>query len=265
MMTLLQIVSDLHLEVQDQYALIDIPAAAPYLILAGDIGRLVEFEAYLSFLERHVAKFELILLVCGNHEFYGTSHVNGLERANELVKDGRLKGKVVLLNQASHHLPESETSIVGCTLWSAIPEANVDVVMSRVKDHQQIKDWSIDLHNRCHRRDLAWLRYEVESIHDRYPNRRIVVVTHHAPCVDQTSKPQYEGSAWSCAFATDLLKPGDWKGVDTWVFGHTHFSTEFKKHGIRVVANQRGPVLDAVSAPKAKADNPWNAQKVINI
>jgi len=79
-----QILSDLHLEVGPQYHTFSIPASAPYLILAGDIGRLVDYEHHLSFLSTHIAAFEKVFLVLGNHEFYGLSYAAGIKLARKL-------------------------------------------------------------------------------------------------------------------------------------------------------------------------------------
>lgn len=38
-----QIMSDLHLEVGQQYASFTFPTTAPFLMLAGDIGRLIDY------------------------------------------------------------------------------------------------------------------------------------------------------------------------------------------------------------------------------
>jgi hypothetical protein len=46
----LQYVSDLHLKSQETYASFEIPKVAPYLVLAGDIGCLKNYEKYLDFL-----------------------------------------------------------------------------------------------------------------------------------------------------------------------------------------------------------------------
>lgn len=45
-----QVMSDLHLEVGQQYTSFRISPCAPYLILAGDIGRLSDYVAYRDFL-----------------------------------------------------------------------------------------------------------------------------------------------------------------------------------------------------------------------
>jgi hypothetical protein len=66
-----QNLSDLHLEVGQQYATFTFPATAPFLLLAGDIGRLIDYDAYRSFLELQVARYKKVFLVLGNHEFYG--------------------------------------------------------------------------------------------------------------------------------------------------------------------------------------------------
>lgn len=45
-----QIMSDLHFELGQQYSSFYIPSSAPYLLLAGDIGRLVHYHLFLTFL-----------------------------------------------------------------------------------------------------------------------------------------------------------------------------------------------------------------------
>jgi predicted phosphodiesterase len=79
-----QIVSDLHLEAGSQYTTFQIPPSAPYLVLAGDIGRLIDYELYLTFLARHIATFSKIFHALGNHEFYGLSYTAALELARKL-------------------------------------------------------------------------------------------------------------------------------------------------------------------------------------
>lgn len=54
--------------------------------------------------------------------------------------------------------------------------------------------------------------------------------------------PQAHNIPGSVAFGTDLLSE-KWKRVKVWVFGRTHYSTEFRENGMRVMSNQRGYVL----------------------
>lgn len=242
-----QILSDLHLEVGHQYGSYQIPPHAPYLIRAGDIGRLVDYEDYLAFLTRHIDKFQSIYLVLGNHEFYGLTLGDGLERAAKLEREKALSNKVILLHQRRHDIPQLGVVILGCTLWSYIPKEAEVVVAARINDFKRIVGWNVQDHNAAHQLDLEWLSTQVKIARGQiksYKPRRIIVVTHHAQCIKGTSHPEHTSSDCNSAFATDLLDNGCWGRVKIWVFGHTHYSTAFIRDGIRIIANQRGYVLD---------------------
>lgn len=83
--------------------------------MAGDIGRLVDYDAYLGFLGAQAARYEKVLLVLGNHEFYGAEHQHGLEAARRLVREPSLAGRVVLLDRARWDDPGSDLTVLGCT------------------------------------------------------------------------------------------------------------------------------------------------------
>lgn len=245
-----QILSDLHLEVGQQYSSFIVPPSAPYLILAGDIGRLIDYESYLAFLTKQAAQFEQVFLVLGNHEFYGLSFLAGLERAQKLENEAVLNEKLVLLHQRRYNIPNSEITILGCTLWSTVPEDAREVVRLKVKDFEKIEGWTVDDHNASHEADLTWLRHQALDIQRQNKSgakgervRNILVVTHHAPSMQETSSPKDVSNPWSSAFATDLLGDASWGEVKAWVFGHTHFTTQFERNGIKVLSNQRGYVL----------------------
>lgn len=245
-----QVLSDLHLEVGQQYSSFIIPPSAPYIILAGDIGRLIDYGSYLAFLAKQTAQFEQVFLVLGNHEFYGLSFLAGLEKAQKLENEAALNGKLVLLHQRRFDIPNSAITILGCTLWSSVPEDAREVVRMKVKDFEKIDGWAIDDHNGSHEADLTWLRHQALEIQRENKSRArrervrdILVVTHHAPSMQETSSPKNVSNPWSCAFATDLLGDASWAEVKAWVFGHTHFTTQFERNGIKVFSNQRGYVL----------------------
>ncbi|CDM37579.1 unnamed protein product [Penicillium roqueforti FM164] len=218
--------SDLHLEVNQQYTSFDVPVVSKYLLLAGGIG-----------------------LILGNHEFYGGSFELAFETVRRLEQEPSLNGRLILLHQRRYDIPDSHVTVLGFTFWSNIPENSRDIVHYKIQDFQKIKDWTVDEHNAAHESDLNWLRNEVQSIYNNHKTnptelskRSILVATHHAPAMHRTSSPQHAKNPWSAAFATDLLSQ-PWNGVKNWVFGHTHYSTEFKERGIRVVSNQRSYIL----------------------
>ncbi|KAL2817969.1 Metallo-dependent phosphatase-like protein [Aspergillus cavernicola] len=252
--TSFQVLSDLHLEINQQYLSFDIPVCAKHLILAGDVGRLVDYDNYRGFLQKQTDRFELVFLILGNHEFYNNTFASGLQKARQLEQEPCLNGRLVLLHQGRYDIPGSRVTVLGCTLWSKIPDEARAIVLSKIQDFKKIKDWTVDDHNGSHEADLAWLLSEMELIQSKNKTenkkRSILVMTHHAPSIQDTSSPQHANNPWSSAFATDILSQiSKSSGVKAWVFGHTHYTTEFKNQGIRVVANQRGYVL------------PWNNLK----
>ncbi|KAM0430959.1 hypothetical protein ACHAPT_005593 [Fusarium lateritium] len=241
-----QIMSDLHLELNRQYSTFDFPVKAPLLVLGGDIGRLVDYDMFLPFLARQTARFEKVFLVLGNHEFYEMSYEDGVEKAKELEKEEVLEGKLVILDRKRWDDPDSKLTIVGATLWSNIHPSAAEIITLRVSDYKLISGWSVAKHNDCHARDLAYLTTTVTELNElpTESQRNVLVVTHHAPCVRGASRPEHVKVPYKTAFSTDVLQAREFmQGVAMWMFGHTHFTTEFQRGGIKVVANQRGYVL----------------------
>ncbi|KAF4453326.1 hypothetical protein F53441_3989 [Fusarium austroafricanum] len=241
-----QIMSDLHLELNRQYATFDFPVKAPLLVLGGDIGRLVDYDMFLPFLARQTARFEKVFLVLGNHEFYEMSYEDGVQKARELEKEESLQGKLVILDRNCWDDPDSKLTIVGATLWSKISPSAAQVVSLRVSDFKLISGWSVAKHNECHTRDLAYLTETITELNNlpTESQRNVLVVTHHAPCVNGASRPEHAKAPYKTAFSTDVIQAREFvRGVAVWMFGHTHFTTGFIKGGVKVVANQRGYVL----------------------
>lgn len=249
---LLQVVSDLHLEIGQQYSSFQLDAKAPYLILAGDVGRFQDYHGFLTFLQEQCRKFMKVIMVMGNHEFYGRSRSEGLETAERLQAESSLNGRFIILNRGRLDLSEDVT-ILGCTLQSHISAASRKIVATTVQDFSKIREWTVGDHNNEHAKDVAWLRNEITKIRETEKaapsasRRKVVVVTHHAPCRSKTSRPEHEQNPWSDAFATDLLIAGQTDNplmeCDWWLFGHTHYSTYFQVGQVNVFSNQRGYVF----------------------
>ena len=266
-----QVLSDLHLELCTQYTTYSFPCTAPFLLLAGDIGRLVDYEHFLTFLAAQTSQFERVFLVLGNHEFYEMSYEKAIAEAERLQREEKLAGKLTVLHRKRWDDEGGGLTIVGCTLWNRITEESRGAVTLRVNDYNKIQGWSVEKCNELHEEEVKWLREQIaalreEATHTSAPGsdglssrrkRRVLVVTHHAPVVQGTSKPEHLSNPWAPAFATDLLtQKKDWEGVSSWVFGHTHFTTDFLKNGVRVVANQRGYVF-----PNEKKRKPREGEK----
>jgi len=262
-----QIMSDTHLEVGQQYETFEVPVCARNLVLAGDIGRLVDYAALLKFLQKQCDNFERVLLVLGNHEFYGISREEGLQKVAALEQEPILQGKLVVLNRKRVDVDDGlagRVTILGCTLQSFITPEQRDKVAMSINDFKHIKGWTVDNHNREHATDLQWLKDTIKAI--RFEpggrERRILVITHHSPAKHEGSAPEHRNSPWGSAFQTNLLGNADHQTlseVDYWVFGHTHYSTEFAIANVKVVANQRGYIFPNAlpRAPTVKPTNSW--------
>ncbi|KAL4914356.1 Metallo-dependent phosphatase-like protein, partial [Aspergillus aurantiobrunneus] len=256
--------------INQQYRSFASPRRADHLILAGDIGRLADYDKYRDFLQKQTDTFKIVFLVLGNHEFYNISVSNGLQRARQLEHEPCLSGRLVALHRGRFDIPSSCVTVLGCTLWSHVPDDSRDIVRSKIQDVHKIHDWTVDDHTAAHEEDLTWLLGEIESIQEennatckQAEKRVILVVTHHTPSLTGASSPQHENNPWKYAFGTDVLeRMPKLAGVRAWVFGHTHYTTEFKRRGIRVVSDQPGYGLPW---SERNREDGFDAGKVIHV
>ena len=261
-----QILSDLHLDHDSQYLTFHIPVSAPFLILAGNIGRLIDYESYLSFLVRRCNLHEKVFLVLGSLEFHGLAWMDGLQLAHKLEKEPATKGRLEVLYETRSEVPGTNVVLLGATLWSKIPEGDVASVMKKIAEFDEKEgiqgEWSAEKHNSEHKRDLRWLKQEVAKVTkpgvgpDGKPvaggatgaeAKQLVVVTSFAPDLRDALDPWQVDAPWSSAYGTDLLGGSEWAGVKMWVCGTTGRTCEFKKNGTTVVCNQRGRVSESVT------------------
>ncbi|CAK7234087.1 hypothetical protein SCUCBS95973_008815 [Sporothrix curviconia] len=248
-----QIVSDLHLETRAGYDF-RLPQAAPNLALLGDIGQVAD-DGLFVFLKKQLQRYWNVFFLLGNHEPAHTSwpaakaRVRQFSERMERLRARSTIGRFVFLDQTRHDM-DGTTTILGCTLFSSVAEAQEAAVASRLVDFRNIRDWTVADHNAAHADDVQWLNAQVASIEEKEPDRNIFIFTHHCPTVDErTIAPQNRNSPVSSGFATDLRRQPCWENssVVLWAFGHTHFNCDYvdgmtKK---RVVANQVGYALAA--------------------
>lgn len=252
-----QYMSDLHLEMRPGLRISPKDVRAPFLILAGDVGDPGTNE-YVSFLTHAANLYERVFVVLGNHECYGRR----LHRAINLTKAlctraGRGKDNVLFLNREEPYATAGDrVRVLGCTLWSHVPPEAATLVREGLNDYRAIQGFGIETGNREHEEDVAWLTRELLSV--RAAQARCVVVTHHAPLMQGTSHPMYEGAnrPLNHAFATDMraLIEEFADVAPVWIHGHTHFTHKTMFHTgpgreegcedglktVTVASNQRG-------------------------
>jgi hypothetical protein len=152
-------------------------------------------------------------------------------------------GEFVLMNRRRYDLSHGVT-ILGCTLWSYIPPHAESALRASLGDFVNIANWTPGARNVTHDLDRQWLARELRTLRTETPDRRVLVLTHHAPTQPGTSEPRFEadpGRLLNFGFASSLHEC-DWWGhpISTWCYGHTHFNADFVRKGVRLVSNQRG-------------------------
>lgn len=273
----LLILSDLHLELE---APLKLPPDVEYdvVLLAGDIhnpGRkAVEWAQREDTFGR-----KPVVLVPGNHEFYGCVMHAELEKMRNAAKGSNVH---VLARDV---LVLAGLRIVGCTLWTDFqlgikqPDGSVlaNVERSLGTASGSMNDFRcIELHatmkSQYRERQLHRLLRAEDTLAMHWIDRdwlsRVlappfdgptVVVTHHAPSKGSVAA-KYADDWLTPAFASDL--PPDFFSVPTlWVHGHTHTEFDYEQNGCRIVSNPRGyPMKDG------SFENPlFNAGMVVEI
>ena len=80
----------------------------------------------------------------------------------------------------------------------------------------------------------------IEKICSENPNKKIVVISHHAPS-SKSIPIQYKHSPVSAAYASNLEELFiKYDNLKLWCHGHMHSSCNYKLHGTKVICNPRG-------------------------
>jgi predicted phosphodiesterase len=231
----LHVLSDLHLE----RAPFDQPAAdADAVILAGDVAPGIAGVSWA----REWAGDRPVLMVAGNHEFYGHA-------MPELVEEMR----AAAAGSAVHILENDAvviggTRFLGCTLWSDFAfdgverlERSMALCRRVVNDYKQIR-WEPEDRPllpadtlALHLASRQWLAEQLALPHAG----PTVVITHHVPLVTRTP-PEGPLRALAGAFASDLTPLIGGDSAALWIYGHTHVAADLDHAGTRILSNPRG-------------------------
>ena len=232
----IQIASDLHIEFYGELGEIPkdiIVPSAPVLALVGDIS-LVFTDLLRDFLWQQTDRFEEVLFVAGNHEFYNVrGDTKTIEEQWQWLEEVCSKRKNLhLLEKKSIEI--KGVKILGTALWSHIPKDVQPRAASSLNDYhicftnvstviatQETRKLHPFDTSQWHSQNVDWLNQEICQAGAN--NQPLVVLTHHTPMIQGTSAPEYEGSELNACFSTDLtnlLRPP----VKAWACGHTHWN-----------------------------------------
>lgn len=236
----LWILSDLHVNFSAGFSPLRIPAA-DLCVCAGDIteGGVANSVRWLS---EHLLPSIPVLFVPGNHEFYGSSIIEGLEEGRHAargVEDFYLLEKEVVVI--------GNVRFVGATLWTDF----------RLHGHAQCAmtaaHWAMTDYRRIKYSKRPFMRFEPQDalrLHqatrsflvDALRNtdgKTTVVVSHHAPS-PRSVPDDFVNSRLSPAFVSDLEDLIREFAPALWVHGHVHHPFDYTIGNTRVVCNPLG-------------------------
>lgn len=229
----IQIMSDIHIRhwinkngVMDW--LEDFPKAtqtdADVLVLAGDAVDLDprRWRWSRERLTELCARYQNVVYVPGNHEYYGTSIWDVSESLLDL--EDEVPGLEVLYPGRTVLLGKQE--FIGGTMFQPW-----DDKAPWISDHHCISDFQPEAAK--HYAELrAWLEKMVK------PDS--IVVTHHAPSVGSIDA-QFRGDPHNRWFITPEMESLiESHHPKMWIHGHVHSSWDYFCHGTRVICNPRG-------------------------
>jgi predicted phosphodiesterase len=221
----IQYVSDIHLEHRPPGWEPPIERRAPVLVLAGDVGSpwpSPRYASYADFLARMSRLFDHVVLIAGNHEYFG----HYMEATEALIADTLAMGtpNIHYLQNTIWDLPDSDVTFFGGTFWTHVPEEK-EVLLGGVWDTAKIPGYTYRRGRGLHATAVAALDAAIADV--KAAGRRLVVVSHHIPRMDLIDS-RYTGNPTNVAFACDVPAActedarTEAATIAAWIYGHTH-------------------------------------------
>jgi hypothetical protein len=241
----IQYISDIHLEMYRSHDFNPTDflktSYGEFLALCGDIGYPEDplVEEFLRFCSQY---YRMVFWVPGNHEFYSPSGQMTLR--DKFVKMESLCAKfnnVILMNQTAYNVPGTALRIVGCTLWSDIPEEFKQSAEKYMNDYRLIykgpgQRLTVNDVIEWHMRDRAWLQSEIQAANDS--GRELIVLTHHLP-TQRLVHQKYENHPLNVCFSSNLDFMIRYP-IRAWLCGHSHTANEARVNNVLCSLNPRG-------------------------
>jgi predicted phosphodiesterase len=240
----IQFVSDIHLEMMrtgyfDPSRIIQ-AGEAEFLALCGDIGYPEDaiLEEFLRFCSTNYRK---VFWVPGNHEFYSPHRMTIQEKFKKMESLCRTFPNIILMNQTAVNIAGTPLRIIGCPLWTHIPEDAVSRAEKYMNDFRLIyktetQRITVDDLNAWHRADRAWIESEIRAAEES--GQELVVLTHHLPTQRLVHK-KYEGHPLNVCFATSLDSIIRFP-IRAWLCGHSHTANEARVNSVLCALNPGG-------------------------
>jgi len=222
----IHLISDTHIE----FGTSKMPkVSGDVCVLAGDIGLIKNPEAYYKFLENIKRQFDHVILVNGNHEFYGMNYLKGMNDIKEITDSADVHLMDVHYN--TDNLKIDGITFWGSTLWTDFKKYNQTIkqhVGNGLNDFHVITGFNTDMVYNIHQDTVDKINWNAD-----------VIVTHHMPIIRPHT--QFGISDITYGFCcTDLEEKIANSKVKYWMYGHTHDNVSTKINNTHIITNQTG-------------------------
>lgn len=230
---IIQIVSDLHCEFyKPDHNLDFITPSAPILALVGDnccCAEEKDFEIYKKLVNRLLPKYQLILMIAGNHEYFyngmktKVSYANTIDGVNDkLSAFAKTSPKLKYLNNSSIKVTfgNKKYLIAGSTLWTNIPEDKHSEIADMMNDYNFIYvSPKRNLHPsdvlEMHKKNVKYIKSQIKKAKD--DGYQLIILTHHKPFKSNDHGSKVTDYAYESDLSMLFGPP-----VVLWGYGHTH-------------------------------------------
>nr|WP_250813058.1 metallophosphoesterase [Neorhizobium tomejilense] len=226
---------------------------ADICVCVGDVSDLISTS--IAYLKHNIAPHMPVVLVLGNHDFYGSSINYGLEQARIQTKGTNIH---LLENQ---RIDIDGCRFIGATLWTDFAVAiggdeHLQPEERRTKAFEllphQMADCSCIFRSDERRpgengmvtvREILTRHQESRRFFDQELSEefdgRTVVMSHHAPLTESFDHRFY-GHVTNAGFASDLSDMIIRRKPSVWVHGHIHRARDYIFHKTWILSNPRG-------------------------
>lgn len=229
------------------------------LILAGDIWHANKPFSYFgqSWLEKISKKFQYVLIVLGNHDFWNGNFPNTYDSFRKKLQEQNLSN-IFLLQEDT--ITIGNNKFIGGTLWTDYLKGNAQAMY---KAQELMNDYKYIRYGRAFGKINASIllkehyktkAYIFEQAKKDYAEQKLWVITHHAPSY-KSMDSQYDRSDLmleNALYYSDLDSEIEQYPIDYWVHGHSHHARNYMIGNTNVIANPRGYTHEDTEY------NPWS-------
>jgi predicted phosphohydrolase len=206
------------------------------LILAGDICNARDVLELSDFFTELNDRFKLVIYIMGNHEYY----FHNYKKTYEYVKWAlECFDNIIVMN--NNILELDDCLIVAGTMWTNFDNGNplsIEYARGAMSDYRLVNNGSAILSPYDTIEEHKKFMLVFDKLNE-YPDKPLVVVTHHAPSYKSVT-PEFVGSPLNPAFVNNLDNFISQLNIKYWIHGHVHSKCDYMIDNTRVIANPRG-------------------------